>query len=51
MAAMDTLILMHALLIFVLALSDYYDIPAYYGHFSLNYFEPSQLLTRKLTLL
>ena len=51
MAALDILAIINIFICFVLGLSDYYDIPAYYGHFSLNYFEPSQLLTRKLALL
>ena len=29
----------------------YYDIPAYYGHFSLRYFEPSFITTGKLVRL
>ena len=51
MAALDILAIINIFICFALGLSDYYDIPAYYGHFSLNYFEPSQLLTRKLALL
>lgn len=51
MTPLDIVIIMGLLVNIGQALSDYYDIPAYYGHFSLNYFEPSQLLSRKLTLL
>lgn len=38
MTALDIVIIMWLFFNIVVGLSDYYDIPAYYGHFSLNYF-------------
>ena len=35
-------------IVVVCVCAEYYDIPAYYGHFSLRYFEPSSILSGKL---
>jgi hypothetical protein len=35
----------------MLSQSIFYDIPEYYGHFSLNYFQPTSILNNKLTVI
>jgi len=46
----DKFVILVGLSLLVLA-QPFYDIPSYYGHFSLRYFEPSFIQAGKLVLL